>query len=114
MMTGQPIYSTLADDPDLGELVSIFVDEIPAKIAAFTAAWDAGDRDLLRRAAHQMKGAAGSYGFHQVTPVAAKLEKVAASDCTTEEIEETLLQLTEMCHNLRAGTPNCASSPVTE
>jgi HPt (histidine-containing phosphotransfer) domain-containing protein len=67
-------YSTLGTDPDLHELVEEYVNEMPDRMAALGAAFKSGDLELLRRNAHQMKGAAGSYGFGQVTPYAAALD----------------------------------------
>ncbi len=105
MLQEQLIYSSLGDDPDLGELVSIYIEEIPGKIADFESIRDAGDWESLRRAAHQMKGAAGSYGFPQITPVAAKLERVVNENVSIEVIEDAVRQLVEMCRCLRAGSP---------
>ena len=69
-----PIFSTLANDRVLGELVKMYVAEMPDRMAALENAYSGGDRELLRRTAHQMKGAAGSYGFHGLTQSAAALE----------------------------------------
>ena len=64
----EPLYSSLGADPDLAELVAMFVDEIAGRVGRMRDCLDAGDTDGLRRAAHQLKGAAGSYGFFQLTP----------------------------------------------
>jgi len=65
-----PLYSTFGDDPTLGELVEYFVQEIPAKIQLFLEYAEAGKWQEMSRLAHQLRGASGSFGFHQVTPYA--------------------------------------------
>ncbi|MDP6554248.1 MAG: Hpt domain-containing protein [Pirellulaceae bacterium] len=57
------IHSPMASASVYGELVEMYVDEMPDRIAALERAFDSGDMEGLQRAAHQMKGAAGSYGF---------------------------------------------------
>ena len=79
-----PIYSTLGADLDLGELVEMFVEEIPNRAQALGEAVERRDWLETRRLAHQLKGAAGSYGFEAVTPLAARLE-LSASQADDEE-----------------------------
>lgn len=92
------IYSVLAEDPDLIELVEMFVDEIPDKIAVFEAACKTKDWDKLRIVSHQMKGAAGSYGFRPLSEEAAILEK-CLKDAVTDEnlIIEKVNSLVNVC-----------------
>lgn len=100
------IYSSLVSDPDLGELVAMFVAEMPDKIENLLRLYDDGDRGELTRAAHQMKGAAGSYGFHDITPHAARLELSLKSDRPEEQIKQELDALLDLCHRVRAGAPS--------
>jgi HPt (histidine-containing phosphotransfer) domain-containing protein len=58
-----PLRSSLAGDPDMAELVDMFLEELPQRLTVLTTAVDAGDIETLRRLAHQLKGAAGGYGF---------------------------------------------------
>lgn len=96
-----PILSTLADDPDLGSIVELYVNEMPGRVATLLAQFDAGDRAGLTTTAHQIKGAAGSHGFHQVTPVAARLEAALRDDRPEAEINEALDALLEICRRVR-------------
>lgn len=73
-MTADPIRSRFADDPEMGEIVSYFVAEVPHRLHELRRSWDAGDRARVRTIAHQMKGAAGGYGFPQIGESAAALE----------------------------------------
>jgi HPt (histidine-containing phosphotransfer) domain-containing protein len=102
------IHSSMADDPDFGELVDMYVDEMPDRITALEEAFDSGDMEVLRRAAHQMKGAAGSYGFDQLTPyaAAAAVEAQAHDGEPEENIQKTVQELLDICRLVRAGTPS--------
>jgi HPt (histidine-containing phosphotransfer) domain-containing protein len=96
------LVSSLADDPDLGEIVELFVDEMPDRIAHLADSLAAGDWDSLRRNAHQMKGACGSYGFHQVTPLAARVESAARDREDERAIKEAVDELVGLCGKMRA------------
>jgi histidine phosphotransfer protein HptB len=101
----QFLYSSLADDPDLAEIVEMFVQEMPDRVSAMQARFDAQQWLELERAAHQLKGAAGSYGFNQLTPAAARLEAMLKQKRTEDEIRQALGELTSMCQRVRGGAP---------
>jgi HPt (histidine-containing phosphotransfer) domain-containing protein len=71
----EPIYSSLADDPDFACLVEMYVDEMPERMEQLRQLFQVGDWRELNRMAHQMKGSAGGYGFDPITPFAARLER---------------------------------------
>lgn len=96
-----PILSTLADDPDLGSIVELYVEEMPGRVATLLAHFDAGNRAGLTTTAHQIKGAAGSHGFHQITPIAARLEAALHDDRPDAEISEALEALLDVCRRVR-------------
>ncbi len=102
--TQAPIHSAYASDPDYAELIGFFVDEIPQRIAALIEAYDRGDAESLRRVAHQLKGAAGSYGFHDVTPFAAVLEQRLKGGAAIAAVEGNLRELAMICGRMRVGT----------
>jgi HPt (histidine-containing phosphotransfer) domain-containing protein len=95
------LVSTLADDPDLGEIVRLYTAEMPDRIAALQAAFDSGDRVRLATLAHQLKGAAGSHGFHAITPYASTLEGLARSGATESELRPAFDALVEICSRVR-------------
>lgn len=98
-------FSSLGDDPDLAEVVQDFVDEMPERVAVFENAFASGDLEALRRAAHQLKGAAGSYGFDQLTPYAASVEELVRDSASDEAIRASLDELSGVCQRLRGGAP---------
>ena len=101
----QWLYSSLADDPDLADLAELFVMEMPAKIAGLVALASAKNWPQLARESHQLKGAAGSYGFDSLTPCAARLETAARDRRPEDRVRAALAELTAVCKRLRAGSP---------
>ncbi|MDZ4778802.1 MAG: Hpt domain-containing protein [Planctomycetia bacterium] len=96
-------YSTLADDSDLAEIVEMFVHEMPDRVSNLLRRFESRDLPELERAAHQLKGAAGSYGFHQLTPAAARLEATLKQRRPEEEILAALDGLVTLCRGVRSG-----------
>lgn len=101
----EPLYSSLGGDLDLGEIVEMFVDEMPERVGTLLKLLDASDWEALRRAAHQIKGAAGSYGFDPISPCAAQLEQTIKDDQPEEQIRRAVAELADICNRARAGTP---------
>ena len=97
------IHSSLAADQDLAEIVDMFVDEMPQKIDALLARLAQADWQGLERAAHQLKGAAGSYGFEQVTEAAGRLEGAVRRGNSDSEVRSALRELVELCRRVRPG-----------
>jgi histidine phosphotransfer protein HptB len=99
------LYSTLADDPDLADIVDLFVQEMPERILRLLDRFRAEDREGLRRVAHQLKGAAGSYGFAPISPAAGELEEQIVHSAPEDQIRRTLDEVIDLCRRARAGTP---------
>jgi HPt (histidine-containing phosphotransfer) domain-containing protein len=104
-MNVTPVFSTLGADPDLGELVEMFVCELPNRVSSLEEAFQGSDIERLRTLAHQLKGAAGSYGFGPISPVAEALEK-ATEESSEAEIAQCVEDLVGICQRARAGSPN--------
>jgi len=99
------VYSSLGTDPDLADLVALFVSEIPTRLDKLQEAWDAKDWDALGRAAHRLKGAVGSYGFEELTPYLHRLDHSVRTGKPEDEISRALAEVTELCSRVRAGGP---------
>ena len=99
------LYSTMGGDPDLGELVDLFVQEMPNRASQLIERLDRGNWEGLRQAAHRLKGAAGSYGFDPITPSAARVEMALCQGEPEEEIRRVVNELVNLCSLARAGTP---------
>ena len=75
-----PLHSTYENDPDLRDLVMQFVDELDGQVRSIRSACLSEDLATLRRISHQLKGAAGGYGFDPIGDCAARLEDDMLSD----------------------------------
>lgn len=102
----EPLYSSLGGDPDLGEIVDMFVEEMPDRVSAIQNQLEEANWDGLRRTAHQLKGAAGSYGFDSVSPCAARLEDAVREQEPEEQIRRAAQELVDLCSRARGGTPS--------
>jgi len=105
MTTSTAVYSTLGGDPDLRELVEMFVAEMPDRVGTLVKHYETANWEELRRIAHQIKGAAGSYGFHELTPAAARLELAIRSRGPEEQITTEVNALLDLCRSIRSGVP---------
>ena len=97
----EPIRSSLAADPVLGEIVEIFVEETPSRIDALLSQAAAEDWEALARTAHQLAGAFGGHGFNQLTPFAKRLEIAARQTLPKEQILTVLDELVGMCRRMQ-------------
>lgn len=102
-MSPTPLVSTLANDPDLAELVAMFVDEMPERIAQFVLLFENAKWEELRRAAHQLKGAAGSYGFEPITHASARLEDNLRQGQPEAAVQAAVEALVELCRAAQMG-----------
>jgi len=102
----EPIYSTLAYDPDLLDIVALYVQEMPGRIERLCQLLEAGRWEELRRTAHQLKGSAGSHGFEPVSLAAADLESLIKDGAPEGEIRQAVERLVGMCRRVRAEGPD--------
>lgn len=99
------LYSHLATDPDLRDIVELFVEEMPDRIAMLSEMLRAADWEGLRRIAHQIKGAAGSYGFDPISPMAGRVEAAIREGEPEIQIRRTVEELIDLCKRARSGAP---------
>ena len=99
------IYSSLATDEDLADIVEMFVDEMPGRVETLRRQYGEADWEELRRTAHQLKGSAGSYGFSQITPKAADLESALRNGEPQDRVEQLLDAVIDLCNQATAGVP---------
>jgi histidine phosphotransfer protein HptB len=87
-----PIFSTFADDPDLIDLIEMYVGVLPERLAAMRQALEQSDIEQLRMLAHQMKGSGGSHGFTVLSEKAAEVEK----SCKAQSLDEIQAGLNDL------------------
>ncbi|MEO1008344.1 MAG: Hpt domain-containing protein [Planctomycetota bacterium] len=70
-----PIYSPLENNPQMREIVVLFVRELPEHIDALRrASGPTPDPETAQRVAHQLRGVAAAYGFEELGEIAAGVE----------------------------------------
>jgi HPt (histidine-containing phosphotransfer) domain-containing protein len=72
------------DDTFLKEILAIYLDDVPGRLADLKAARDAADRPLYVRSAHTIKGSSANVGATEVRALAEKLEQRAKVEPLTE------------------------------
>ena len=90
------LESEFANDPDLCDIVTMFVDELPSRVDAIKNAFHVGDMETIRTMTHQLRGSAGGYGFSPIGDVAGEIEMESLND------ETDISTLYEMIEDLAA------------
>jgi len=100
--TNGAITSAFRDDPEMAGAVAEFVALLPHRLAEMRQAAGAGLWEALRRLAHQMKGAGGSYGYACLTEAARELESHAGGG-DVEGVMLALGKLARLSERIQAG-----------
>ncbi len=104
-----PIQSQFANDPDMKELVELFISELPQRIDAINTAFQAGDTNSLKRLAHQLRGASAGYGYPTLGTAAGAVEDGLRSLAPTEtsrviaRLGAEVAALIDMCRRASAA-----------
>jgi PAS domain S-box-containing protein len=100
------IFSELAADPELAEVLRTFAATLPDRAATITQRL--ADRDISGAGvvAHQLKGTAAAYGFPAISEAAAALEESVKAGSALDVVERQALELVDLCR--RAGAQRAA------
>jgi signal transduction histidine kinase/DNA-binding response OmpR family regulator len=80
-------------DPALAaDLIRMYLDQSPIRIAELQSALDSNDRGAMERAAHQLRGSLGTIGASHVVEVATRLEELSRS-AALEALADALAEL---------------------
>jgi signal transduction histidine kinase/DNA-binding NarL/FixJ family response regulator len=104
-----PLHSELANDPDVADMVAAFVGVASSRADAILAALAQGDASTMRRLVHQLKGAAGGYGFPSITEQAKAVEDALAGG---DQVKVTLAvqALSTLCYRAGRGVALASES----
>jgi hypothetical protein len=97
-----PLHSPLACDPIQHELVELFVEEMPARLARLQKCFDGCDWHALRVAVRHLSETACNHGFDQLLPYTARMEAKLTRRAPTPEVREALEALLAQCNRLTA------------
>ena len=71
---------TAPGEPDvLTEVLKLFLDEVPTRMARLRNAWAAGNIEEVHRAAHSLKGSAGNIGAQGMFEICKQLDGIGKS-----------------------------------
>jgi hypothetical protein len=97
-----PIFSTRADDPDLGEAIERFVVGLAERIDALQDAEGRGDLKLVASLVEPLGSEAEANGFGPFAVCAARLESACAAG-RDDAAHRALVELTEIALRIRLG-----------
>jgi PAS domain S-box-containing protein len=80
------IKSSLAEIPEMTELIAEFVGGLPGEVRKMTEFLQQSDMASLRRTVHQLRGAGGGYGFSPITDSAVSAEGSIDASSAPESI----------------------------
>ncbi len=97
------LHSDLADDPDMLELIGQFLQQLAVRITVIDANRGVAERSTLASVAHQLKGAAGGYGYMSISEAARTVERFASAGGTQQECDEAINRLLARCEAAMRG-----------
>jgi len=100
----ESIQSDFAGDPEMRELIDLFVSEMPAKASRLTDLFEGRQIEDLQQLAHQLRGAAGGYGFGAISDAAAELEEALRTQDELEQAKSQVDQLIDLCQRTRSAS----------
>jgi PAS domain S-box-containing protein len=110
-----PIRSCYADLPKMKKVLAEFVAELPAQVAKINECLARNELDSVRRAAHQIKGAGGGYGFPQLTEPAGRLEQSVKESSSLDDITShasNLIAILRRLEGYRVASETIAECPI--
>jgi DNA-binding response OmpR family regulator len=91
----------LMSKPATAKLVEKFLLGLPQRVAAIQEALTAGEKNQLKVLAHQLKGAAGGYGFTAISQASAKLESAVIAGADDATLGQVIATLATLCNQIR-------------
>lgn len=95
-----PLRSRFAGDPEMVELIELFVEELPARVETIRSALNRGEFEQLCRITHQLKGASAGYGFDPIGRAAGVVEaqlKSSGPQAGLEQVRGEVDALIDLC-----------------
>lgn len=97
------LLSEFKDDPDMAELVQVFVQGLSDRVAAIERALEEENLETLADIAHQLKGTGGGFGYPSITKAAGLLEQAIKTRSGLDELHRKVNELVALCRSARAG-----------
>ncbi len=103
---GGAVRSEFATDPDMAQIVQMFVQEMPERVRQLDEGWRAQRLEDVRRLTHQLKGASGGYGFPSLGEAAGEVEAAlialseGSSKASLEDTRHRFEELINLCRRV--------------
>jgi len=98
----EPVFSTLADDPTMTDVVNDFIGELPTRIRKLAEAAQNDNVEALELIARQLKGEGSMYGLEIITEMATGLETALLDNPSIEAARPKLNELVQLCEQVRS------------
>jgi HPt (histidine-containing phosphotransfer) domain-containing protein len=103
MPSREPLLSELAEDPDIADLVVEFAVVLANRADSLLSAFEHDDTENLKRIVHQLKGAAGGYGFPSISEQARVVESALTGSNERAQVREAVDGLAGLCFRASLG-----------
>ena len=110
--TGVGLRSNLEHEPSIHKLLSKFIARLPERVNSLFAMMDEKNLENLRQTIHQLKGAAGGYGFPQLTELASRAEQRIRDGNAFEEIRQEVNSLIDLVRSIDGYERSRESTPT--
>lgn len=86
------LRSQFGDDPEMRELVELFVSELPVRTQAISEAVNGHQWEQVKRLSHQLKGSSAGYGFPTIGVAAGNVEHLLVSGSLSDQKQLDVLK----------------------
>lgn len=115
-VSAQPLRNTMGDESAVQTLLMRFISRLPERVKALRTCLEEEDLEKLRQTVHQLKGAAGGYGYRQLTHQAGRAEQKLAAGDSLEAVRgeiESLIALVRSVDGYDTHRETGSSIPTT-
>ena len=98
-----PQLDALLAKPGMSKLVEKFIQKLDDRMSAIRAAAEAHDQAELKKLTHQLKGAAGGYGFPAIGEAAKIIEHLDVENL--DALKSAVDHLANLCNEARQAAP---------
>ncbi|MCB9847858.1 MAG: Hpt domain-containing protein [Phycisphaeraceae bacterium] len=99
-----PIRSDFDNDPEMRELIDLFVSEMPTNASRLSDLFEGRQIEDLQRLASRIKGAAGGYGFGVIRDAARNLEEAIETIDDLDAMRDQVDQLIDLCQRTKPAS----------
>jgi CheY-like chemotaxis protein/HPt (histidine-containing phosphotransfer) domain-containing protein len=105
----ETVVSQFAGDPEMAEILELFVHRLAGQVAAMRESFALGNYEHLQRLAHGLKGSGGSYGYPSLTEACRMLEHAVRAR-EIEAARAALDWVAAVCQAIQNGYVPCAAA----